>query len=197
MRSVARLSVATILGTRRIGRHSAHVAKWALAHLAEWSDVQTCLLDLAELQLPNLEERNEESAAYPQDARRFREVLSRSDALLFVVPEYKNSYPGTLKNALDYLPPDALRRKPVGIITVSSGPLGGVNCLAQLRPVCLALGGVPIPDHLLVPNVQEAFDAEGRCLSNRLADRLPRFLGELLWYAAALRGQALNGGAGT
>lgn len=181
------LSLALVLGTARVGRRSEHVARWAQRELELWPNVRTEMLDLAEFRLPNLEERNDQSPDYPDDARRFRKRLAQADAVLFIAPEYKNSYPGTLKNALDYLAPDALRRKPVGIITVSSGVLGGVNCLAQLRLVSLALGGLPIPDHVLVANVHEAFDDQGRCLRDQLPDRLRDFLAELLWYAEALR----------
>ena len=77
---------------------------------------------------------------------------------MIVAPEYKNGYPGSLKNAFDYLPAGILRRTPVGIVTVSSGGFGGLNCLAQLRLVCLAMGGVPIPVALPVSRVDEAFD---------------------------------------
>jgi NAD(P)H-dependent FMN reductase len=184
---MSELSIALILGTRRIGRRSGPVARWILTQLAEFRRVQTQILDLADLNIPNLEERNDQSAAFPDDARRFRDELARIDAILIVTPEYKNSFPGTLKNALDYLPPDAFRRKPVGIITVSSGALGGVNCLSQLRLVCLALGGLPIPDQLLFPNVQDAFDDEGRCMRDILPDRTRHFLLELMWYAEALK----------
>ena len=64
---------------------------------------------------------------------------------MIIAPEYKNGYPGSLKNALDYLRPEVFRRKPIGIVTVSAGGFGGINCLAQLRLVCLAMGEVPIP----------------------------------------------------
>lgn len=183
------LSIPLILGTRRVGRRSAHVARLASAELARISSVRSELLDLADCDLPVMELRADRACEMLPDVRRFCDELAASDAVLIVTPEYKNSYPGALKNALDYLPADALRRKPVGIVTVSSGPHGGVNCLSQLRLVCLALGGVPIPEHLPVANVQELFDDEGRLRGPELRDRMHRFLQELVWYAEALRNQ--------
>src|SRR5262249_17909464 len=119
-----KLSIALILGTPRIGRRSELVAQLALSQLSALPHVRANLLDLAELQLPILEERNEQSSTYPIGARTFRKHFAATNAILFVTPEYKNSFPGALKNALDFLPPDAFRRRPVGIITVSSGALG-------------------------------------------------------------------------
>ena len=108
---------------------------------------------------------------------------------MIVAPEYKNGYPGSLKNAIDYLEAGILRRKPIGIVTVSSGGFGGLNCLAQLRLVCLALGGVPIPVTLPVSKVDEAFDELGSLRDPKLAARVSPFLDELIWYTLALAHQ--------
>ena len=107
---------------------------------------------------------------------------------MIVAPEYKNGYPGSLKNAFDYLPAGILRRKPIGIVTVSSGGFGGLNCLAQLRLVCLAMGGVPIPVAFPVSRVDEAFDEPGALRDPKLAARVGPFLDELIWYTRALAG---------
>src|SRR6195256_2552941 len=40
-------------------------------------------------------------AAPPADWLAFREKLQKSDAVLFVTPEYNRSIPGVLKNAID------------------------------------------------------------------------------------------------
>ena len=41
-------------------------------------------------------------ADYPQVARRFKDAITQSDAILFVTPEYNRSIPGALKNAIDW-----------------------------------------------------------------------------------------------
>ena len=125
----------------------------------------------------------------PPGAIELSTKLTRADGLLIVAPEYKNGYPGSLKNALDYLEAGILRRKPIGIVTVSSGGFGGLNCLAQLRLVCLAMGGVPIPATLPVSRVDEAFDERGGLRDPKLAARLGPFLDELIWYTLALARQ--------
>jgi len=181
------LSIPLILGTRRIGRRSEQVAELVLAQLARFERVRAELIDLALYDLPLLERRDDQPGAGITDALRFSDMLGRSDAILIVTPEYKNGYPGALKNALDYLRTDVLRRKPVGIVTVSSEPHGGVNCLAQLRLVCLALGAVPIPDAFPVANVRELFDEDGILRVPEFEQRTQRFLQEFLWYTEAFR----------
>ena len=39
---------------------------------------------------------------YPPEARALKEAIARSDAILFVTPEYNRSIPGALKNAIDW-----------------------------------------------------------------------------------------------
>lgn len=81
-----------------------------------------------------------------------------------------NGYPGVLKNALDYLLPE-YKRKPIGIVTVSAGGFGGINCLAQLRLVALGMGAFPILAALPVSRVQDAFDDAGNPLDQSFEKR--------------------------
>jgi NAD(P)H-dependent FMN reductase len=184
--------IPVLLGSSRIGRKSLGVARFIVERLHEHSRIHTELLDLATYNLPIMEHRLQEMEQLPPGLREFSEQLRRADGLLMVVPEYKNGYPGVLKNALDYLEAGILRYKPIAICTVSSGEFGGLNCLAQLRLVCLALGGVPIPGTLPVCKVQETFDAGGTVRDARLAKRLQPFLEELLWYVEAMVAQRVR-----
>jgi NAD(P)H-dependent FMN reductase len=182
----ARLTIPVLLGAIRAGRRSAHVARLLLGRLEARDEIATALIDLADLDLPVMRYRLGESEPSPPGAIRLNEKLSCADGLVIVAPEYKNGYPGALKNALDYLPPAILRRKPIGIVTVSSGGFGGLNCLAQLRLVCLAMGGVPIPVALPVSRVDEAFDEPGTLRDSKLAARVEPFIDEFIWYTLAL-----------
>ena len=185
----SRLSVPLVLGAIRVGRRSAHVARLLLGELMRRDEVDTELIDLAELDIPAMRHRLGETDNAPAGAVELSAKLSRADGLLIVVPEYKNGYPGSLKNAFDYLAAGIFRRKPIGIVTVSSGAFGGLNCLAQLRLVCLAMGGVPIPSALPVSRVDEAFDEHGGLRDSKLAARAKPFLDDLVWYTRALARQ--------
>lgn len=181
-----KLSIPILLGSYRIGRKSLQVAQFIWGELRQNNGVQTELIDLKEYDLPILEQRLNQLEVPPPNLLKFCDKLGQADGILIVTPEYKNGYPGVLKNALDYLEPQALRYKPVGICTVSSGGFGGLNCLAQLRLICLALGGLPIPAQLPISYVQELFDETGNLCDLDFHTKLKSFINELAWYTEAM-----------
>ncbi|MEG4581619.1 NADPH-dependent FMN reductase [Microcoleus sp. MON1_C5] len=181
--------IPVLLGSSRTGRQSVKVAQFILEQLRQCDRVQTELIDLREYRLPILEERLNETSTPLPTVLQFCSKLGQADGLLIVTPEYKGGYPGVLKNALDYLEPQALRYKPIGICTVSSGGFGGLNCLTQLQLVCLALGGLPIPDKLPVSNVQDLFDESGNLCNSAFKPKLESFIEELVWYTEAMINQ--------
>lgn len=184
-----KLSIPLLLGSCRIGRESLKVAKFILGKLVANNQITTELIDLGKYNLPMLEERLQDNSNLSFNLLQFCSKLGQSDGILIVTPEYKNGYPGVLKNALDYLEPQALKYKPIGICTVSAGRFGGLDCLAQLRLVCLALGGLPIPDKLPIANVNDLFDEEGKLCDSKFTTRLESFINELVWYTEALVNQ--------
>ncbi|MDB6057146.1 MAG: NADPH-dependent reductase [Verrucomicrobiales bacterium] len=132
-----------------------------------------------------MEERLHRRDDPPPGLREFGETMDRADSFIIVTPEYNNGYPGVLKNALDYLLPE-YERKPVGIVTVSAGGFGGINCLAQLRLVCLGMGALPIPENLSISSVQDSFKDDGTPNEPRYEKQCAGFLDEMLWFTDAI-----------
>ncbi|EKD76700.1 MAG: hypothetical protein ACD_43C00018G0005, partial [uncultured bacterium] len=60
------------------------------------------------------------------------EKISNCAAFIFVTPEYNHSYPGVLKNAIDYLW-EPWQKKPFIIVSYSPGAIGGARAAEQLR----------------------------------------------------------------
>jgi len=177
------LRIPVLLGSVRRNRQSPKVARWITEALQTDDRITSELLDLEELAIPIMEERLRMSDNQPPGAAKLSEALAAADGLVIVTPEYNNGYPGVLKNAIDYLLPE-LKRKPVGIVTVSAGGFGGVNCLAQLRLVLLAMGAAPIPASLPVSRVGQSFSDEGPTDAD-FGDRAIRFIDELVWWTEA------------
>jgi NAD(P)H-dependent FMN reductase len=180
------IDIPIVLGSTRIGRQSCKVARFILSRMTGDPRLNTELLDLGDYDFPIMEQRLSEMKTVPPALLSFSDKLEFADGLLIVSPEYKGGVPGVLKNALDYLKPGILRRKPVGICTVSSGGFGGINCLMQLRLTILALGGFPIPEALPVSRVQELFDQEGQPKDRTWSVQVQDLIEELLFYAEAL-----------
>jgi NAD(P)H-dependent FMN reductase len=178
-----------LLGSVRRNRRSPMVGRWLHRELEMDERITTRLVDLEELALPIMEERLRMRDDPPPGAVTLSEAIAAGDGLVIVTPEYNHGYPGVLKNALDYLLPE-LKRKPVGIVTVSAGGFGGINCLAQLRLVLLAMGAAPIPASLPVSRVGQSFSDEGPTDAD-FGERATRFVDELVWWTEAVRRQRI------
>src|SRR5277367_6267862 len=120
-------------------------------------------------------------ASPPADWLAFREKLQKSDGVLFVTPEYNRSIPGVLKNAIDVgsrpYGKSSFLGKPVGIISNSPGPLGGVNAAKTLQNVLPGISG-PImgqPETYLNA-VGDAFDEKGELIKESLQKVLEQYL---------------------
>ncbi len=177
--------IPVILGTIRRGRKSERVATFLINQLRATGRVEPQLLDLAEYNFPLMEERLRMREDPPPRLPEFATTIRNADALVIVSPEYNNGYPGALKNALDYLLPE-YKRKPVGIVTVSGGDFGGLNCLAQLRHIFLHMGAFPVPARLPIQRVQDTFAEDGTPIDQAYFKRTDAFLTELLWLTDAV-----------
>lgn len=180
------LYIPLLLGSVRKGRRSEYVARVLLERLQRDERVRTEWLDLAEYRFEILQQRPTDAPPLPRELESFSAKLRAADGLVIVAPEYKGGIPGALKNAFDLVETGILRRKAVGICSVSAGGFGGVNCLAQLRHTVLALQGVPIPESLSISRVQELFDEEGKPRPGAKPIEPAPFLNELYFYARAL-----------
>lgn len=180
MQNTRPLSIPVILGTSRKGRMSAHVARWITGHIEGRAAIQTRLLDIADLNLAidDAGENIKDSAV--------SEVLTASDALVIVSPEYNHSFPGLLKHMLDAYLKEYIH-KAVGVVGVSAGPFGGARGIQDLLPVLRELGLVTIFWDVNIGNVSRVFDPDGRLLDPSVVRRTDKFLDELVWMATTLR----------
>ena len=97
-------------------------------------------LELSEIPIKDLPLYNHDfDANYPQVARDFKDAIARSDALLFVTPEYNRSIPGSLKNAIDWgsrpWGKNSFARKPSAVIGTSPGSIGTAVAQQHLRSI--------------------------------------------------------------
>jgi chromate reductase, NAD(P)H dehydrogenase (quinone) len=117
----------------------------------------------------------------PADWLAFREKLQKSNGVLIVTPEYNRSIPGVLKNAIDVgsrpYGKSSFLGKPIGIVSSSPGPLGGVNAAKQLQNIMPGISG-PImgqPETYL-NGVGDAFDDKGQVSKESLQKVLQQFI---------------------
>jgi NAD(P)H-dependent FMN reductase len=149
---------------------------------------RTTLVDAAELRLPLLDRMYKEYARgeAPAVLERLAGLYRAADAFVIVSGEYNHGIPPALKNMLDHFLEEYFFR-PSAIVCYSGGAFGGVRAAMQLRMTLAELGMSSIPSLFPVPHVQDAFDASGRANNPLFEQRVGRFIGELEWYAEALR----------
>lgn len=113
-------SVAVVVGSLRKDSYNRKVAR-ALSELAS-SSLALKIVEIGDLPLYN---EDVEAEGAPDSWKRFREEIRRSDAVLFVTPEYNRSVPGCLKNAIDVgsrpYGQSAWSGKPTAVVSVSPG----------------------------------------------------------------------------
>ena len=180
MNTTRPLSIPVILGTARKGRMSAHAARWMVSHIASRPNVETQLLDIADMGLVM-----DDAGEAIKDAG-ISETLTRADGLVIVSPEYNHSFPGLLKHFLDAYLKEYIH-KAAGVVGVSAGIFGGARGIQDLLPVLRELGLVSIFWDVNIGNVSQVFDADGRLLDDALVRRADKFLDELIWMSTTLR----------
>ena len=102
----------------------------------------------------------------PAAVATLRQRVAEADAVLIVTPEYNFSFPGVLKNAIDWLSrgkDQPFRGKPTALASVAAGALGGIRAQVALREVLhyLETDTLARPE-LVVGHANAKFDPDGR-----------------------------------
>lgn len=126
------IRIAVVVGSTRPGRRGDQVARWVCDTAAARPDSEYVLVDLAEVDLPLLNEPMPAAiGSYRHEhTRRWAETVAGFDGFIFVTPEYNHAMPAALKNAIDYLFAE-WNDKAAGFVSYGLG--GGVRAVEQLR----------------------------------------------------------------
>ena len=168
-------SVVVIVGSLRKESFSLKIAK-AFAKLAPAS------LKLEITTLHGLSFFNQDlEATPPADWVAFREKIQKSDAVLFVTPEYNRSIPGVLKNAIDVgsrpYGKSSFLGKPIGIVSNSPGPLGGVCAAMNLKQILPGYSGPILQQpEIYLNGVGDAFNDKGELTKESLEKVLKDYI---------------------
>ena len=125
----------------------------------------------------------EASQGIPPAVDALKARIVAADGLLIATPEYNNSIPGVLKNAIDWLsrPPADIPRvfgsRPVAIMGASPGLFGTTLAQAAWLPVLRTLGMAPwFGGRMMVSNAAKVFDQDGRLIDDAVRERLRKFV---------------------
>ncbi|HLG03691.1 MAG TPA: NAD(P)H-dependent oxidoreductase [Bacteroidia bacterium] len=135
-----------ITASTRPSRKGPAVTNWILEMLKDESIFAVESLDLAQINLPFLDEPEHPDKRKYTKPHTFEwsAKIAPADAFIIVTPEYNFGYPAALKNALDFLYHE-WNYKPVAFVSYGGGA-GGTRAVQMLKIVANALKMVAITE---------------------------------------------------
>ena len=190
-------TVLAIPGSLRLGSYN----RLLLANARALAPQQLTIVQYEHLgSIPLLDEDLEaRTEGGPGVVKSLRAEVRAADALLISTPEYNQSLPGVLKNAIDWLsragPDEVLIGKPIGIMGASAGRWGTRLAQANLRQALTATESFVMPQPaVFLAEAAKAFDEAGQLVQDQTRQQLENFMSAFsLWIErmrAPLRAKA-------
>lgn len=179
------MNIEIISGSPRKDSVTNRLAIFLQKHLQANTNHQVQLLDVRNWNLPLLQEVFKSVVETPEPFKPLAERMFGADAFILVTPEYNGSYSPALQNLMDHFPKQA--HKPFGIVTASTGLMGGMRASQQLLLLVPALFGIASPYMLVTPQVDKKFSPEGELIDASFAKSIDLFTSEFLWLANTLK----------
>jgi chromate reductase len=134
----------------------------------------------------------EAAEGIPEPVAVLKEAIAAADGLILVTPEYNNSIPGVLKNAIDWLsrPPADIGRifggKPVALMGASRGAFGTILAQSAWLPVLRTLGVEFWSEgRLLVSRARTVFGEDGTISDPKIREQLGTFVRGFAAFSAS------------
>ncbi len=179
------MNIVVVSGSPRPQRTSHQVAVEIVSRLSKFENLSVSLLDVKEANFPNLDYTFKKNPSVNETMKYFSETIAASDGIIIVSPEYNGSFTGALKNTFDYFYGE-FSKKVIGVVSVSTGRMGGIRAVMDLQKLILALGAFPLPKYLTTPEVQNLF-SNGLLIDDKYAKQMDGFIEEFLWLTEAVK----------
>jgi NAD(P)H-dependent FMN reductase len=179
-------TVVGIAGSTRTASYNAALLRAAVELAPAGLEIEVGSIAAVPLYDGDLEEQH----GVPDPVIALQDRIAAADGLLLVTPEYNNSVPGVLKNAIDWLsrPPKEIPRifggKPVALMGATPGAGGTRLSQVAWLPILRTLGARLFPGQLYVAGAAKVF-ADGALADERTRERLARVLDDFAGYIAS------------
>lgn len=178
------MNIEIISGSPRTESVSHRVALFLHQLLSKKTQHNVGLLDVRTPQFPMIQHVFSSANDAPAELKPVAERMFAADAFVVVTPEYNGGYSPAMKNLFDHFPKQM--RKAFGIATSSPGAMGGIRASQQVQLMINGLLGIGSSSMLIVPHVDQKFDADGNLLDAAFEGTIDTFVHEFLWLAEAL-----------
>ena len=173
----------------RSGSINTRLARYAVKHL-ERLGAQVDYAAFREFDAPSYDQDVEDSAGIPAPAREFHRRFTASDGVVIVSPEYNASFPGSLKNALDWLSrfkPNPFAGRYGLLMSASNSLIGGNRGLWSLRIPLEKLGLRVFPDMFSLAQADQAWSADETLRDPALQTMFERMLSDYVALVEAAK----------
>jgi NAD(P)H-dependent FMN reductase len=189
-----------IVGSTRPTRAADLVLPWLTVKVSAHEAFDAEIVDLRDWPLPIFGEHYGTIGDFSDPTysdpivKAWNNKIKSADAYVIVTPEYNHSVPGGLKNAIDSVFASfGFRNKPVAFVSYAGGQTGGVRAIEHLAHVFVETETVPLRNSVVIPNVRDAFDADGQPKNPVMNVAADIMLDDLAWWSAALEKARADG----
>ncbi len=190
----AEARILVFAGSTRAGSFNKKLAHAAAALAGEAGGIVT-EIDLRDFPLPMYDGDVETAHGLPANGRKLKDLFLANNALMIASPEYNSGYSAVLKNAIDWVsrpvqgepPMNAFIGRTALIMSASTGALGGLRGLAQLRTLLSNIHVIVLPEQVSVPQAANAFGPEGNLTDTALLHKLRAAAARLVDVTRRLR----------
>ena len=187
--------ILVIPGSIRNRSHNARLAALAAKELT-LADADVSQISLFDYPMPLYDADHDVVAGPPPNAVKLKKMMAAHRGIFIACPEYNASIPPLVKNAIDWVsrvrergdpPYAAFRGRVFALGAASPDVLGGARGLLALRQVLeLGCGALVLPEQVIVPNAENAFDDLDNLRDARQATALKALAGRLVEVAQQL-----------
>jgi NAD(P)H-dependent FMN reductase len=182
------LRLHTVICSTRPGRVGPAIARWFNDAAGEHAKFDAVLVDLADFNLPLLDEPQHPIMQNYQNAhtKAWSANVAAADAYAFVTPEYNFGPSPVMVNAVDYLYRE-WNYKPCGFVSYG-GLAGGARGVQTSKLQVTAVKMMPMVESVVIPSVAHMLNDKGALVPNDLIAKAARqMLDELHRWAQALQ----------
>ena len=168
------LAIAGSLRSESFNRKALQVAK----RVASEFNTRVEELDLKTLDLPLFNE-DLRAGDFPDSVKALKNAIAATDLLLIATPEYNNSVPGVLKNAIDWASDktNPFEGKVAAIFGASNGLFGTLRSQLHLRQILGSLGVELVPQpQVFIRTAHKAFLPDGSLADHHTEELLRRLI---------------------
>jgi chromate reductase, NAD(P)H dehydrogenase (quinone) len=163
--------ITIISGTVRDGSVSAIVAEYYL-QLLKKKEIDSQLLNLEILPLDFAFNNN----VLGNKSNDFNQIVEKyirpAQKIIFVVPEYNGSIPGTLKMFIDGITPKDWQNKKASIAGIASGRGGNLRGIDHLTSILHYLGIEVMAYKIALSNIENIIDSDNKEITDEQAIRV-------------------------